>query len=402
MKKLTLILFSLVSVGAWSQNSNSWLKLNDFGGGKREQAVAVSIGNYGYIGTGIDTAETVLKDWWQYDPATDSWSQKADLPGVGRRNAMAFATSTKAYVGMGIDNDEAQMATKLADFYEYDPNLNSWTAKANFPGGGGGGVYYGTGFSLDNKGYICCGKVGPSAYINELWEYKPSIDQWAIRAPFPGGNRYNITSVAMNSIAYVGLGTNQDSYTNDWWKYNPGTNQWTQETDFIGGDRGGACAFALNGHVYVTLGTNGGYKEDLFVYNTSTKNWYPRAYYGGSARKQAVAFTINGSAYVGTGSGSSGKKASMYQYFPAQILGIEENEVQVSLFPNPSYGQFAIQSDQEIYGLEIYNQQGVLVRKYAKDLIAATTNFELPAGIYLVNIYFESGQFSNQKIIINP
>lgn len=400
MKQIAFILISFLSVSVWSQSPNSWLKLNDFPGFKREQAVAVSVGNFGYIGTGIDTAEAVLKDWWQYDPSTDSYTQKADLPGVGRRNAMAFATSTKAYVGMGIDNDEAQLGNRLADFYEYNPANNGWLIKANYPGGGGMGVYYGTAFGVDNKGYVCGGKIGPSAYVNELWEYKPSIDQWASRAPFPGGIRYNLSSVAVNGVAYVGLGTNQDSYTNDWWKYNPGANQWTQETDFIGGDRGGACAFALNGNVYITLGTNGGYKEDLFVYNTATKLWYPRAYYGGSARKQAIAFTINGSAYVGLGSGASGKKASMYQYFPDQILSLDELTEQALIYPNPSSGSFAIESKQLIHEVQIFNQQGQLVQGYTKNELAEIKKFELMDGIYFITIHFESGQISNQKIII--
>lgn len=401
MKIFAILFILFLSLEASSQSPNSWLKLSDFPGFKREQAVAVSIGNYGYLGTGIDTAETVLKDWWQYDPVTDSYTQKADLPGVARRNAMAFATATKAYVGMGIDNDEAQLGSKLADFYEYNPTNNSWSTKANFPGGGGMGVYYGTAFSLDNKGYVCGGKTGPSAYINDLWEYKPAIDQWAIRAPFPGGSRYNLCSIGVNGVAYVGLGTNQDSYTNDWWKYNPGTNQWTQETDFIGGDRGGACIFALNGNVYITLGTNGGFKDDLFVYNTDSKLWYPRAYYGGSARKQAIAFTINGSAYVGLGSGASGKKASMYQYFPDQVLGLEETFSQALIYPNPSNGKVNIQSNQAIHDLELFNQQGQLIQTYNNSELAEMNEFELSRGIYFVTIHFESGQISHQKIIIN-
>ena len=38
---------------------NTWVKLNDFIGGKRERAVAFSINGFGYVGTGTDTAEVV-------------------------------------------------------------------------------------------------------------------------------------------------------------------------------------------------------------------------------------------------------------------------------------------------------------------------------------------------------
>ena len=47
---------------------NDWDKRADFGGLKRERAVAFSIGDYGYVGTGIDTAEIVHNDLWRFDP----------------------------------------------------------------------------------------------------------------------------------------------------------------------------------------------------------------------------------------------------------------------------------------------------------------------------------------------
>jgi hypothetical protein len=58
---------------------------------ERYWAVGFSIGSKGYIGTG-DNGEggdfqVCYKDFWEYEPETDSWTQKADVGGVGRRGA---------------------------------------------------------------------------------------------------------------------------------------------------------------------------------------------------------------------------------------------------------------------------------------------------------------------------
>lgn len=336
MKKWIFILLCAFSATIHAQNANSWVKKNDFAGFKREQAVSFSIGNRGYVATGVDTSETVLSDLWEYNPDLDSWTQRANLPTIGRRSASAFAVNGKGYVGLGLSADEATLGTKFSDFWEYTPTSNTWLQKASYPGGFGGGVYYATAFAADNKGYVCGGKIGPSYYINELWEYKPSLDQWTQRASFPGGIRYNMSSLTINNVAYVGLGTDQDAYRCDWWRYHPGSNQWTAMTDFIGGNRGGASTFTCFGKGYVCLGTNGGLKGDLFVYDAALDAWYPRADYGGSERKQAISFTINNRAFVGLGSGASGKKGSMYEYIPGEFLGLEAEELEVSVFPNPT------------------------------------------------------------------
>ena len=401
MQKLLFIGITVLTVNANAQTPNSWIKKNDFGGGKREQAVAFSLGNFGYVAAGVDTAENVLKDLWQYNPDLDSWTQKADLPGVGRRCAFGFALNGKGYVGGGIDNDEAQAGIRLADFYEYDPLTNTWLAKANYPAGDGLGVYYATGFAADNKGYVCGGKVGPNSYLNQLWEYKPLNNSWTQRSNFPGGVRYNLSSVVVGNVAYLGLGTNQDTYCKDWWSFNPGSNSWTQLTDFVGGYRGGASTFTIGTKAYVCLGTNGGLKDDLFMYNPATDNWYPRANYDGSERKQAISLTIGNHAYVGTGSGVSGKKGSMYEYIPLDVLALDELTTEVRVFPNPASNEIHVSLEQNgKQHISLFSPDGRVVRELEQDGAAFTISCEdLPAGTYHLYIDIEGGQSIAHKTI---
>lgn len=134
------ITFSITVYFTFSQGNN-WKELNDFSGGQRERAVGFSIGDYGYLGTGLDTAEQVLKDLWRYDPSTDSWTQMADLPGSARRDAIGFSAGGKGYIGLGVDNEISFQGVKMKDLWEFDPFTNTWLQKADYPGGGGNGAF---------------------------------------------------------------------------------------------------------------------------------------------------------------------------------------------------------------------------------------------------------------------
>lgn len=365
MKQLITFFLALLAFSSFGQTENFWTKKADFPGLKRERAVAFSIGNYGYVGTGVDTAETVLADFWKYDPSNDTWMQIADIPGGRRRNAVAFTIGDFAYVGTGMDSVVATTpgAQTLSDFWQFDPSNNSWTQKADYPGSFGNGIYFATGFAIDSKGYVCCGKRGPNNYSNQLWEYKPSLDQWAQLPPFPGGVRYQLTSFVIGYKAYVGFGTDQDLYRKDLWEFDATTNQWTQKADFPASERASAMSFTIGQRGFVTMGANGGLLNDLWQYNPSTDEWSVKADYGGSARKNAVAFVINGKAYVGTGKGYSGKKMSMHEYTPSSVLGLDQPEITIAVYPNPSVDvvnfHYALQEVDEIVLYSVSGQKVV-------------------------------------------
>jgi N-acetylneuraminic acid mutarotase len=403
--KLLYIIILLIPVTLSAQTQNFWTKKADFGGLKRERAVSFSIDSYGYVGTGVDTAEQVLKDLWQYDPLTDSWMQKADLPGSQRRDAVGFALNGKGYIGLGIDNDESFNGMKLNDLWQYDPSTNTWLQRANFPGGTGTGIYFATAFELDNKGFICGGKVGPNQYSNQLWEYKPSLDQWTQRANFPGGYRYQLSSFSVGIYGYVGLGANQDIYKKDFWKYNAGSNTWEQIADLPASERGSACTFSIGNRGYVCLGSDGGFLDDLWEYNPSSDYWAIRAPYGGSERKNAIAFVVNGKAYVGTGKGYSGKKSSMHEYTPMSFVGNEELSTDIfHVYPNPAIETIQISwSSEEIKEIVLYNISGRLVRQIPVnwEQHISLDREELPSGHYMIRALNQSQQVTaNYPIIL--
>ncbi|MEY3237487.1 MAG: hypothetical protein RI883_1588 [Bacteroidota bacterium] len=404
MIKIICFLIFILPICSVGQAPNSWLKKNDFGGLKRERAVAFSIGDFGYVGTGVDTVEVVHNDFWKYDAVLDTWTQIANLPGLARRDAVAFAIGGKGYVGTGIDNDESALGIKLNDFWEYDPSSNSWLQVANYPGGGGAGMYFATAFAVDSKGYVCGGKSGPSFYSSEMWEYKPSINQWTQRASFPGGARYQLASFSIGYYGYVGLGANEDIYKKDFWKYNAGTNQWIQITDLPASERGACCTFTIGERGFVCMGSDGGILDDLWEFNPNTNDWTSKAPYGGSERKNAVAFVINDKAYVGTGKGYSGKKAGMEEYIPSLILGMNElSNINFTVYPNPSQNSFHIVSlSENIDSYSIYSTSGKLIKEVTNQFntILKIDHSEIEAGIYFLKAKDKTKSVLNTQQII--
>lgn len=357
--KFILGFLALLSFPSISQTSNYWTKMNDFGGLKRTRAVSFTIGNYAYVGTGVDTAEQVHKDFWKYDPLLDSWSQVADLPGSARRNAVAFSNDSYGFVGTGISHAESAFGSTLSDFWRYDPSTNSWSSIANYPGGFGNGVYFATGFGVGGKGYVCGGKLGSNNYISQFWEYNPVTNNWTQKANFPGGVRYQLCSFVVNNSAFVGLGTDNDMYRNDFYEYKPSTNQWIQRADLPSSERSGVATFSIDDRGFVCMGNNGGLLDDLWEYNPSENEWVIRDNYGGSARKWSVGFSLNDRGYVGTGQGYSGKKESMYMYTPVEWVSLNKMDlVNIEIHPNPTSDYITINNWGTIHEISIVSLGG--------------------------------------------
>lgn len=403
MKRTLSILLLLASAGLFAQTQNFWTKKNDFGAMKRERAIGFSVNGKGYIGMGVDTNEVVHNDLWQYDASTDLWTQKANLPGSVRRDAIGLAAGNRVFVGLGIDSAEAFNGNTLSDFWEYLPATNTWTSRSAFPGAGGAGIYFATAFSIDNKVFVCCGKIGSDNYSDEVWEYKPSSDTWIQHQPFPGGDRYQLCSFVVNNVAYIGLGADYNTYRKDIWEYHPSDDTWTQKTNHPGGVRGSATTFTLGERGFVCLGVDGGLKNDLWEYNPYLDSWTARATYGGSARKSAAGFTLFGKAYVGTGDGYSGKKASMYEYTPMLVLGEEEyNSMKpVSVYPTLIGEEFTITSKgTETVNCALYTASGELVRQITVNGNVREDRNGLASGMYLLVMLDENGQAAgSQKLL---
>ncbi|MFT5822461.1 MAG: N-acetylneuraminic acid mutarotase [Crocinitomix sp.] len=404
MQKVVLaasLLFFISS--AWSQEENSWDKKASFDGLKREKAVAFSIGEFGYVGCGVDTAEITHNDLWQYDPTLDTWTQKASMPAAERRDAVGFAVDGKGYIGTGFTLDDGSLGEKLNDFWEYDPLGNSWASIADYPGGGDTGIYQATSFVALEKGYVVCGKIGSDAYIFELWEYNPATDFWTERTPFPGGDRYQLISFVIENKAYVGMGTDHDVYRKDMYEYDPATNTWEEKGDFPGTERARASSFSIGNKGFVVFGSDGGLKDELWEYNYYTEAWTLRASFPGGGRNNAIAFSIGDKGYAGLGKEISGKKQTVYEYTPLGPLSITEDAaIEFDLFPNPMGQEATIILPEKLIQGEywIINMQGQIVQKDQFNTSQFTIERNgLAGGYYQLALFDQHQQFVGTKKI---
>lgn len=248
-----------LSLGFWKTKAS-------FPGIPRERAVSFSINGKGYVGTGYNRNQSTeeLGDFWQYNPADDTWTQLKDFGGTARYNAVAFTINNKAYVGTGNDG-----LNYNGDFWEYNPDDDSWAEIVSYPGQKREEA---TAFVVEGKGYVCTGRNNGTTTI-DFWEFDPTAQTWTSRAPDSDADdysvftaavhRYNAVSFTLNGMGYIGTGVNSSGVTDSYiYQYNPINQEWTAMRAFEGSSRSQAVAFVLDSRVFVGTGQSGSSRFD--------------------------------------------------------------------------------------------------------------------------------------------
>ncbi|MBK7270982.1 MAG: hypothetical protein IPI07_16225 [Flavobacteriales bacterium] len=100
-----------------------------------------------------------MTDWWEYDPGLDTWTQKANYPGAGQFLNVGFSIGAIGYVGTGNDG-----LVVGSDLWAFAPGNNTWTQQANVPGQSRFGA---AAFGIGGKGYLGTG------FLHDLYEFDP-------------------------------------------------------------------------------------------------------------------------------------------------------------------------------------------------------------------------------------
>lgn len=250
-------------------NTNTWTQKADFGSGSgdaRGYAVAFSLNGKGYIGTGY-SASGMKKDLWEYDATLNTWTKKADMPAAApeRYYAVAMTIGSKAYIGTGWDASN----NCLKDFYEYNPATDSWTKKADLTGLARSQA---VGFGIGTKGYIGTGWTC-SGNTDTFYEYNPSTNTWTQRDNYPGGSRWGAVGFSLsNNKGYLGLGyisTTPGVQYYTFYEYNNVSNKWYSATDFYARPGGlGMFSFGAGARGYIGGGEdyNGYLRSDVWEF----------------------------------------------------------------------------------------------------------------------------------------
>ena len=388
---------------------------------QRYAAAGFSINGKGYIGTGLGYANAVyvMKDFWEYNPATDSWTQKADFGGTARMSAAGLSIGNYGYIGMGYGYPGG-IGGVLKDFWQYNPVKNTWTKKTDF---GGGERHSPVCFSLGTKGYFGTGWGnvfnGVTYDKKDFWQYDPSTDKWTQIANFGGSERQGAIGFSIGGKGYVGTGKQyigSSNYTveifNDFWEFDPGTNLWTQKADFDGGARCYAVGFSIGTKGYIGTGSNDSNLKDFWEYEPVTDLWIQKADFGSTERMCATGFSIGTKGYIGTGwIATNTFLQDFWEYNQSTnvwthktdlgckhqgglkddfaIAGTNQtgNETLI-VYPNPSTSTFNFRlylMSEESVNIKIFDMMGRLIHEYpslSTDNVM-TIGEDLNAGIYI-------------------
>jgi N-acetylneuraminic acid mutarotase len=376
---LGLLAFTLAfASSAVLGQSLSWQSAK-FPGGGRDAASTFAIGDKVYVGGGSGK-----KDFYEFDQASQKWTKLGDLPSAGQSRAfgIAFTIDGKGYIGLG--QDSGQQEAVFGDLWQYDPTLNTWTQKANFPGGRRDGSYA---FVIGNKAYVGGGADSAFGVWNDFYEYDPSTDKWqALNIPdfgwmlFPG-------TFTIGNFGYVVAGAGAMSELSSLWKYDPTGDSWQQMADLPGDVREAPLAFALAGHGYAGLGMSD-YKvvyNDFHSYDPATDTWTGviSPFKAGLAWSSGVA--VGATAFAGFGWDLvSAFNGAMYMGTSATGEVNSEPTSTARIFPNPTIRELRSNDLSTGDRVIVQNELGVTVAS----LIASGNSVDLgnlPTGRYSIS-----------------
>ena len=153
----------------------------------------------------------------------------------------------------------------------------------------------------------------------------------------PGNPRLGAVAWSTSPSAYIATGQDPTgAYLNDVWQYNYYQNAWTQRNIFIGGGRVNAIAMVINGSIYVGGGYNGAYLDDFFTYNG--------------------------------------------------IAELQEDEISLTLYPNPSESWIKIEGITKPTSYSIYSATGMVMLRGEASSVESISIENLPIGTYVIKL----------------
>jgi len=347
MKLANLALLSLIFlVGLCScrnitipfTQSGNWVNQTAFGGSNRSEAITFTIGNLAYVGGGWDGINR-YNDLWQLDPSgTGTWTQLASMPDSNRQggrtarsSAVGFSVNGEGYIGTGYDG-----FNYINDFWQFDPVLDTFIQKADFPGGP---RFEAVGFGIQNFGYISTGFDGINA-LKDFWQYDPSSDIWTVKFGMGGEKRYSAVAFVRLNKGYIVTGVDNGAAVNDFWRFDPSlpdSSAWTQLNHIINFStdkfddgyntitRWNGAAFVILGsdtsadRAFVTTGENGSLVAYTWEYYFSQDIWSEKTPFQGAARTGAVGITVQNMGFIGLGRSTTSPLEDVWEFFPDQV-----------------------------------------------------------------------------------
>jgi len=392
---LLFILFSTTNKSI----AQTWTQKKDFINGYSSSAFAFSINDTIYVGN------TGGRNFYKYDYTTDTWTSKSDAPAGfdDRTGSTGFAVNGKGYVIGGLNKSHAA----TAELWQYDPATDSWTQKADFPGGKrawgfafviGNNAYFGGGAdTVDLPGFNAAG-------LTDFWEYNTITGVWTAKKDLPYDSSYLVApfAFALGGKGYISSGSRYDirvghgiGEPKNTWQYDTAANTWTAKATFPGVGREGGVSFLLNNKAYCGAGVSAGgshSENDYYTYTATTNKWDTLTLNSplGGRVYPIVATLSNNNAYIGTGWIAPGK--TYYQdwwHFSPAADEVPEKSMPLAGFncyPVPCNDFLQVQFDDKNAGgtYTIFNAIGQLVAEGFLSIGRLINTAPLSSGAYII------------------
>uniref|UniRef100_A0A7C6A8B0 T9SS C-terminal target domain-containing protein n=1 Tax=candidate division WOR-3 bacterium TaxID=2052148 RepID=A0A7C6A8B0_UNCW3 len=211
----------------------------------RRAGAGGQVGNKVYLCGGRDSTHTTLSSCEEYDLDTKTSVYKASMPG-GRWSCSGVGLNGKVYVFGSETYSDALL--------EYNPATNSWrtiTPTPRPPGRGWTAVA-----TAGGKLYVLGGSSS-SGTLSDCWEFDPNTETWTQKANMPGPRIYHSAIGFGDDNIYVIGGSTDGTIPADRlvYKYTISTNTWVTETP-IPTARGWEMLAVHDGTIYVMCGSD--------------------------------------------------------------------------------------------------------------------------------------------------
>lgn len=379
-------------------NAQLWVQLPDFPGLKRDDGVAVAVGNKAYVGTGLVEWALTL-DFWVLDFSTYTWSYGVAMPpSSNRQYACAFTGVNSFYVFGGDGNNGAQ-----SDMLRFDISTSSWTTVASKPGNGLIGASC---MNFGDKIIISGGKFQSGKVSNEVWEYSISSDAWKQKNNYPFAGRWRASATVLNGFGYLVFGRDTgDAYRKELYKYSPANDSWTKiSTAPVSQGRAYSAFQTVNNRLFLFAGVdslNQLYKN-CWYYTEATDTWDVGPDLPSTARKGGMSCSAGDKFFYTCGIGE-GPMRLTETWMTDVPLGMKEEKKNhlITVFPNPAKDQIQLRAPGHYETLH-YSYSDPSGRLLGSAEIKGEGRIDLSAlspGIYFLKIFSEARLLETRKII---
>lgn len=200
---------------AYDCSAHSWaLKASPPGTDSLDRPALAVIGGYVYLAGGVGVGAAAALTLYRYEISSNTWTQKADMPG-GRAYA-GFAVARYKLIVWGGSNSGP--TTFYTDTFSYDPVSDTWSTLSDTPSN----ILLPVGCSTQNYVYSFAGHIyGTSTFMR----LDPAIGTWETIATPTGYSKFGIAGEFGGRLWWVGeAGPGGGPYPCH--VYNPSTNTW--------------------------------------------------------------------------------------------------------------------------------------------------------------------------------